>query len=105
MMEKYCKENQCFHYGEQRHSYHDYPKKKNPKDTPQVTHVLLTGEQEVEKGGCTPLCYLWGKIRDQSTLILLKPCSMHHFISQELAQWLEIHTEELGPRLNAKGAF
>ena len=44
VMEKYCKENQCFHYNEQAQSYRNYPKKKNPKDTPQVTHVLSTGE-------------------------------------------------------------
>ena len=51
------------------------------------------------------MCYLWGKIRDQSALILLDPGSTHNFISQELAQCLEIHTEELGTSLNAKGAF
>ena len=55
VMEKYRKEKRCFCCGEQEHSYCDFPKKKNPKDTPQVTYVLSTSEQEVEKGGCTPL--------------------------------------------------
>ena len=44
-------------------------------------------------------------IRDQSALILLDPSSTHNFISQELAKHLEIYIEELGPSLNAKGAF
>ena len=91
MMENYWKENRCFRCGAQGHSYHNYPKKKDFKDTPQVTHVLSTGEKEEEDGGCTPLCYLWGKSRDQSTLILLDQGSTHKFISQELAHHLEIH--------------
>ena len=81
VMEKYCKENQCFCCSEQGHNYHDCPKKNNPKDTPQATHVLSIGEQEVEEVGCTPLCHLWGKLRDQSALILIYLGSTHNFIS------------------------
>ena len=71
----------------------------------QATHVLSTGEKEEEDGGRNPLCYLWGKIRDQIALILLDLGSTHNFISQELAKHLEIYKEELGPSLNARGAF
>ena len=66
---------------------------------------MSTVEKEEEDGGCTPLCYLWGEIRDQSTLILLYLGSTHNFIFQELTKCLEINTEELGPSLNARGAF
>ena len=104
-MEKYQKENRCFCCGEQGHSYRHCPKKKDLKDTPQVTHILSNGEKEEEDGGHSLLCYLWGKIRDQSTLILLDTGSTHNFISQELAKHLEIYIEELGPSLNARGAF
>ena len=43
MMEKYQKENICFFCGEQGHSYHNYPKKKDLKDTLQVSPILSTG--------------------------------------------------------------
>ena len=51
------------------------------------------------------LCFAWGKIRDQNSLILFNPGSTHNFISVELAQKLGIRTEELGPALEARGAF
>ena len=104
-MEKYQKENRCFRCGEQGHNYRNCPKKNGLKDTPQVTHVLSNGDKEEEDGGRSTLCYLWGYIRDQNSLILLDPGSTHNFISQELAKCLEIYIEELRPSLNAKGAF
>ena len=51
------------------------------------------------------LCYVWGKVRDQSALILLDPGSTHNFISVDLAQCLGISTDEVGPALDARGAF
>ena len=53
----------------------------------------------------TQLCYSWGKVRDQGVLILFDPGSTHNLISLELAQKLGIKTEELGPPLDAFGAF
>ena len=51
------------------------------------------------------LCYAWGCVCDQDVLILFVPGSTHNFISLELAQRLGISTEELGPALEASGAF
>ena len=51
------------------------------------------------------LCYAWGKVRDQDAFILFDPGSTHNLISVELAQKLGIRTEEMGPALEASGAF
>ena len=51
------------------------------------------------------LCFAWGKIRDQKSLILFDPGSAHNFISMELAQNLGIRTKESCPALEARGAL
>ena len=44
-------------------------------------------------------------MRDQSAFILLDPRSTHNFISFELVQKLGINAEDMGPPLQALGAF
>ena len=51
------------------------------------------------------LLYTWGRVQDQSAFILLDPGSTHNFISVELAQKLGINDEEMGPPVQALGAF
>ena len=51
------------------------------------------------------MCYAWGKVRDQDAFILFDLGANHNFISLELAQRLEITTEELSPLLDAFGPF
>ena len=51
------------------------------------------------------LCYAWGKVRDQDSLILFDPGSTHNFISKELTAKLCIHEHEMGYAMDAKGAF
>ena len=51
------------------------------------------------------LCYAWGKVRDQDSLILFDPGSTHNFISKELAAKLGIHEHEMGYAMDAEGAF
>ena len=101
-LEKYHKENRCFKCGESGHPYQSCPNKQQKKALPQATQV------QFPKGASDPasqLCFSWGKVRDQSSLILFDPSSTHNFISLELAQKLEIQTEEMGPALEAMSAF
>ena len=101
-LEKYKKDNRCFKCGETGHAYRNCPKKQQKKETPQATQVQFpTGASDP----ATKLCFAWGKVRDQNSLILFDPGSTHNFISVELAQKLGIQTEELGPALDAMGAF
>ena len=51
------------------------------------------------------LCYAWGKVRDQDSLILFDPGSTHNFISKELATKLGIHEHEMGYAMDVEGAF
>ena len=51
------------------------------------------------------LLYTWGRVRDQSAFMLLDLGSTHNFISVELAQRLGINAEDMGPPLQALGAF
>ena len=49
--------------------------------------------------------YTWGRVWDQSAFILLDLGSTHNFISVELTQKLGINGEDMGPPLQALGAF
>lgn len=51
------------------------------------------------------LCYAWGKVRDQDSLILFNPGSTHNFISKELAARLGIHEHEMGYTMDVKGTI
>ena len=51
------------------------------------------------------LLYTWGTVWDQSAFTLLDPGSTHNFISIELAHKQGINVEEMGPSLQALGAF
>ena len=46
-----------------------------------------------------------GRVQNQEALILFDPSSTHNFISIKVAQCLGISTKELGPALEAYGAF
>ena len=101
-MEKYKKDNHCFKCGETGHAYCNCPKKQQKKETPQETQVQFP---TTASDPATKLCFAWGKVRDQNSLILFDPGSTHNFISVELVQELGIQTEELGAALDAMGAF
>ena len=101
-LERYRKENRCFKCSKQGHNYRNCPQRRTKNDTLQATNILST---TIENAKALQLCYVWGKIRDQSAFILLDPGSTHNFISVELAQRLGIQTEEMGPSLEAMGAF
>ena len=96
------KENKCFRCKQEGHMSKDCPTKKTKQESPMVTHVQ-THQEMASKA--TQLCFAWGKVRDQNSLILFDPGSTHNFISVELAQKLGIQTEEMGPVLEARGAF
>ena len=51
------------------------------------------------------LLYTWRRVQDQSAFMLLDPGSTHNFISVELAQRLGINDKDMGPPLQALGAF
>ena len=97
----YRKENWCFRCGEQGHNYRNYPKK--TQGTPQVAHILSNHDDEVPSS--SQLLYTWGRVRDQSAFILLDPSSTHNIILDDLAQKLGINAKEMGPPLQALGAF
>lgn len=97
-----CKENKCFRCKQEGHMSKECPSKKTKQESPMVTHVQTHQEMA---GQATQLCFAWGKVRDQNSLILFDPGSTHNFISVELAQKLGIKTEEMGPVLEARGAF
>ena len=94
-LEKYQKENQCFQCGEQGHSYCNCQKK--TQGTPQASHILSNHDDEVLSS--SQLLYTWGRVWDQSAVILLDLGSTHNFMSVELAQKLGINIEEMGPPL------
>ena len=83
------------------HSYRNCPKK--TQATSQASHILSTHDDEVPSS--SQLLYTWGRVRDQNAFILLDLGSTHNFISIELVQRLGINTQEMGPPLQALGAF
>ena len=101
-MESYRKENKCFKCGEKGHSYRACPEKAAKKDNPQASmvHTKPMINQDASR-----LCYAWGKVRDQDSLILFDPGSTHNFISKELAAKLGIYEHEMGYAMDAEGAF
>ena len=101
-LERRKKENRCFGCGETGHMSRACPNKGAKKEVPQATQIL---SHEVENPQASQLCYVWGKIRDQSAFMLLDPGSTHNFISTELAQRLGIQYDEMGTPLEATGAF
>ena len=101
-MESYRKENKCFKCGEKGHSYRACPKKAAKKDNPQVSMVHT---EPMINQDASRLCYAWGKVRDQDSLILFDPGSTHNFISKELAAKLGIHEHEMGYAMDVEGAF
>ena len=92
-MVSYHKENICFKCGEKGHSYRACPKKTAKKENPQASmvHTEPMCNQDASR-----LCYAWGKVCDQDSLILFDPRSTHNFISKELAAKLGIHEHEMG---------
>ena len=68
-----------------------------------MLHILPNHDDEVPSS--SQLLYTWGRVRDQSAFILLDLGSTHNFISVELAQKLGINAEDMGPPLQALGAF
>ena len=101
-LEKYRKENRCFKCGELGHPYQSCPNKHQKKELLQATQV------QFPKGASDPasqLCFLWGKVRDQSSLILFDPGSTHNFISVELARKLGIQTRRDGSCTRSNGCF
>ena len=68
-----------------------------------MAHILSNHDDEVPSS--SQILYTWGRVRDQSAFILLDPGSTHNFISIELAQKLGINAQEMGPPLQALGAF
>ena len=97
-LDKYRKENHCFKCGETGHPYRACPNKHAKKELPQAT-------QKGAFNSASQLCFAWEKVKDQNSLILFDPISTHNFISVELAQKVGIQTEEMGPALEAMGAF
>ena len=102
LVDRYRKERRCFKCGEQGHNYQQCPSKNGKKDAPEATNILSSKDVD---GEASQLCYVWGKVRDQSALILLDPGSTHIFISIDLAQRLGSSTNEMGPALDAREAF
>lgn len=101
-MERYHKENKCFSCGEKGHSYRACPNKGANKDKPQASMVHANDLCEQDK---SRLCYAWGKVRDQDSLILFDPGSTHNFISKELVTKLGINEHEIGYAMEAEGVF
>ena len=51
------------------------------------------------------LCYEWGKVKDHNAFILFGLGSTHNFILQDMAAKLDIHSLQMGPKEEAKGAL
>ena len=81
-------------------TYHQCPSKKKKKG-PEASIVA----NKVNDEEASQLCYAWGWVCDHNTLILFDPRSTHNFISVDLAMRMGISKEELGPALEAHGAF
>ena len=96
------RDNKCFTCSEVGHMSKDCPRKKPKHEPPQATTIMF---QDEEKEAASKLCFAWGKVRDQNSFILFDPGSTHNFISVELEKKLGIQTEEMGPALEARGAF
>ncbi|MCO5572361.1 hypothetical protein L7F22_026114 [Adiantum nelumboides] len=102
-MERYRKENRCFRCGMTGHTYRECPQRNTKRKTPKVSNVITPSFDDSQEAN--ELCYACGKIRDQHALILMDPGSTHNIISTELAEKLGIKVGEMGPTLEAKGAF
>ncbi|MCO5607667.1 hypothetical protein L7F22_061865 [Adiantum nelumboides] len=53
----------------------------------------------------SPLCYAWGKVKENDALILFDSGSTHNYISVGLASKLEIHAHEMGETHAVEGPF
>ena len=93
-IESYCKDNKCFKCGEQGNVSRTCPKRGERNEPPRATCVKALEEEGHCKGA--PLCYAWGKVREQDALILFDLGSTHNFISHELALKLRVHEFEMG---------
>ena len=102
-MESYRKENKCFKYGEKGHSYRTCPPKRMAKKDNLQASMVHT--EPMFNQDASHLCYAWGKVHDQDSLILFDPGSTHKFISKELAAKLGIDEHEMGYAMDAEGAF
>ena len=83
------------------HTYHQCPTKKK-KEGPEASAIV---SNEVNDEVASQLCYAWGHVCDHNALVLFDPGSTHNFIHVDLAMRMGISTEELGPALEAHGAF
>ena len=102
-MDSYCKEDKFFKCGEKYHAYRACPKRTAKKDNLQASmvHTKPMCNQDASR-----LCYAWGKVRDQDSLIL--------FLTQALLtisyprSWLQSWVymkHEMGYAMDAEGAF
>ncbi|MCO5581951.1 hypothetical protein L7F22_035840 [Adiantum nelumboides] len=102
-LERYRKENKCFKYGEQGHSYLSCPQRNPRNEQPRASMVEAPKEEVHCKG--SPLSYAWGKVREHDAFILFDPSSTHNFISLELATKLGVQDFKMGDAMKADRAF
>jgi hypothetical protein len=81
----------CFNYNEMGHYSKDCPKSKMGNGGPKVI-ALNANVAQLE---CNRLIFLKGKIVKRDVLCLLDTGAFHNFITQESAERMELHLEEL----------
>ncbi len=81
----------CFNCNEVGHYSRDYPKSKSGSGSSKV----LALNANLAQPECNRLIFLKGKIAKRDVLCLLDTGASHNFITQESAERMELHLEEL----------
>ncbi|MCO5610015.1 hypothetical protein L7F22_064250 [Adiantum nelumboides] len=82
-LERYRKENKCFKYEEQGHSYRSCLVRNTHNEQP-IASMVEAPKEEVHCKG-SPLFYAWGKVREHDAFILFDPSSTHN---SSVLSWL-----------------
>jgi len=81
----------CFNCNKVGHYSRDYPKSKSGSGSSKVLALNVNLAQPE----CNRLIFLKGKIAKRDVLCLLDTGASHNFITQESAERMELHLEEL----------